>query len=123
VEVSLAHASTPLKRLPATDGPNRHLRPAPVTAPLRLLPVQLPDLSQVADPSMCSAAGAVSGAYLKATSQFPGKGPCYPVWAATSPFFNRCGCKAALAAVVALGINSVPGWHGAAAGLLAFGEV
>jgi hypothetical protein len=44
------------------------------------------------DVNMCSgpAGSAVSGAYLQARSQFPGEGPCYPVWAATVPYFNRC---------------------------------
>lgn len=50
----------------------------------------MPQLSALVDVNMCAAAGPVSGAYLQATSQFPGKGPCYPVWAATAPFFNRC---------------------------------
>jgi hypothetical protein len=41
---------------------------------------------------MCAvpAGSAVSGRYLQASSQFPGRGPCYPVWAATVPYFNRC---------------------------------
>ncbi|KAF8064488.1 CHER1 [Scenedesmus sp. PABB004] len=40
----------------------------------------------------CDAApgAGVGGRYLQASSQFPGKGPCYPVWAATVPYFNRC---------------------------------
>lgn len=50
---------------------------------------QLPTLPMLADPNMCSVPGALTGAYYKATSQFPGKGPCYPVWAATTPYFNR----------------------------------
>jgi hypothetical protein len=42
------------------------------------------------DINMCNAAGStVSGKYLQASSQFPGKGPCYPVFAATVPYFNR----------------------------------
>lgn len=45
------------------------------------------------DANICSvgAGRTVSGTYLQASSQFPGKGPCYPVWAATVPYFNRCG--------------------------------
>ncbi|KAI8472764.1 MAG: plasma-membrane choline transporter-domain-containing protein [Monoraphidium minutum] len=50
---------------------------------------KLPGLSALADPSVCASAGG-GGAYLQATSHFPGKGPCYPVWAATAPYFNRC---------------------------------
>lgn len=44
------------------------------------------------DPNMCNvpAGSSVSGAYLQASSQFPDKGPCYPVWSATVPYFNRC---------------------------------
>eukprot|EP00879_Flechtneria_rotunda_P020927 GHRR01022035.1.p1 GENE.GHRR01022035.1~~GHRR01022035.1.p1 ORF type:complete len:473 (+),score=147.31 GHRR01022035.1:32-1420(+) len=44
------------------------------------------------DINMCNVAAGtnVSGKYLQATSQFPGEGPCYPVWAATVPYFNRC---------------------------------
>jgi hypothetical protein len=44
------------------------------------------------DVNMCAvpAGSAVSGRYLQASSQFPGRGPCYPVWAATVPYFNRC---------------------------------
>lgn len=42
------------------------------------------------DVDICNAAGStVSGQYLQASSQFPGKGPCYPVWASTVPYFNR----------------------------------
>jgi hypothetical protein len=51
---------------------------------------QVLGLSAVATPALCSAAGQASGEYLQATSQFPGKGPCYPVWAATTSFFHRC---------------------------------
>jgi hypothetical protein len=40
-------------------------------------------------PNMCAAAGNMSGKYLQATSQFPGQGPCYPVWTQTVPYFNR----------------------------------
>lgn len=32
----------------------------------------------------------VGGAYYQFTSQFPGKGPCYPVWVPTTSYFNRC---------------------------------
>lgn len=44
------------------------------------------------DINMCSGVLSGSGAggkYLQATSQFPGRGPCYPVWAPTVPYFNR----------------------------------
>lgn len=46
------------------------------------------------DVNMCSvpAGSSINGAYLQASSQFPGKGPCYPVWAATVPYFNRWAC-------------------------------
>jgi hypothetical protein len=43
------------------------------------------------DANICNGAGStVSGTYLQASSQFPSKGPCYPVFAATVPYFNRC---------------------------------
>mmetsp|Transcript_8104 Transcript_8104/g.16758 ORF Transcript_8104/g.16758 Transcript_8104/m.16758 type:complete len:786 (-) Transcript_8104:485-2842(-) len=32
----------------------------------------------------------VTGGYYQLTSQFPGKGPCYPVYIKTADFFNRC---------------------------------
>jgi hypothetical protein len=35
------------------------------------------------------AGSSIGGAYLQASSQFPDKGPCYPVWAPTVPYFNR----------------------------------
>lgn len=37
-----------------------------------------------------AAGSSIGGKYLQAQSQFPGKGPCYPVWASTVPYFNRC---------------------------------
>jgi hypothetical protein len=42
--------------------------------------------------SMCdvAAGSSIGGKYLQVQSQFPGKGPCYPVWASTVPYFNRC---------------------------------
>lgn len=55
----------------------------------RRLASQLPALASLAGSTVCSATGAANGKYLQATSQFPGKGPCYPVWAATAPYFNR----------------------------------
>jgi hypothetical protein len=41
------------------------------------------------DANFCGAGSTVSGKYLQAKSQFPGEGPCYPVFAATVPYFNR----------------------------------
>lgn len=32
---------------------------------------------------------AVCDTYYQALSHFPGRGPCYPVYAATVPYFNR----------------------------------
>jgi hypothetical protein len=60
------------------------------------LPLQLAngkiDLSAFGvNPNMCAAAGDKSGVYYQVTSQFPGQGPCYPVWVQTIPYFNRCG--------------------------------
>lgn len=58
------------------------------------------------DINMCSvpSGSSVSGAYLQASSQFPGKGPCYPIWAATVPYFNRwAGSTSWLHAVLAAG--------------------
>ncbi|GAX82667.1 hypothetical protein CEUSTIGMA_g10093.t1 [Chlamydomonas eustigma] len=34
--------------------------------------------------------GGLSGAYYQLTSQFPGEGPCYPVWVPTTDDLNRC---------------------------------
>lgn len=36
------------------------------------------------------AGGSLDGKYYQLTSQFPGKGPCYPVYIETASFFNRC---------------------------------
>jgi hypothetical protein len=45
--------------------------------------------------NMCSVAAGtnVSGQFLQVTSQFPGEGPCYPVWAPTVPYFNRSAAE------------------------------
>lgn len=41
------------------------------------------------DSSTCDGAS-ISGQYYQFTSQFPGQGPCYPVWVPTVLYFNRC---------------------------------
>lgn len=35
--------------------------------------------------------GTACGEAAQVSSQVPGLGPCYPVWANTVPWLNRCG--------------------------------
>ena len=37
-----------------------------------------------------NASGTVSGKYYQLTSQFPGEGPCNPVWVPTTNYFSKC---------------------------------
>ncbi|GBF99304.1 choline transporter-like [Raphidocelis subcapitata] len=73
---------------------------------------KVPGLSAFADPSICSAAAAgAAGAYLRANSQFPGKGPCYPV---CFPRFPE-----ELTGAVVSALNATAGAASGAAGALA----